>query len=72
MKITIEGKAGEGKTSVAFILLEALNGAGFDVSLTGDEPEIPFSDRRTIEKRIEGLSREPHKLSIELVTQQVR
>jgi thymidylate kinase len=68
MKITIEGKAGEGKTTVACVLLDALNAAGFDVELTSEEPEIPFSNQKTIDRRIESLSSEPHKLSIELVT----
>lgn len=70
MKITIEGKAGEGKTTVACVILDALNAAGFNVELTSKEPEIPFSDRKTIDLRIKSLASDPHKLSIELVTRQ--
>lgn len=50
MTITIEGQAGEGKTTVATLITKTLREAGFDVRLVDDEPALDELSIRQVEK----------------------
>ncbi len=71
MKITISGKSGEGKTTVAWFLWDVLRKAGFEVTKL-DDPDLPLADDRAIQRRLESLTSEPHVTKIEIETRHVR
>ena len=68
MKIVISGKMGEGKTTVACVVHEALVAAGFNVTKIKDL-DLPTSNQDSaIAKRIASLTRGPKRTSIEIET----
>jgi thymidylate kinase len=54
IKITIEGREGDGKTTAAQIIKRAMETAGYDVVVYDDEPGFPSKrSRKHVEVTIE-------------------
>ena len=66
MRIIIEGNPGEGKTTVACMIYGLLRDAGFEITKL-DDPDLPLSDERIVQQRIEGLKSGPG-IKIEIET----
>lgn len=71
MKIVINGMSGEGKTTVACVVYDALKAAGFEVTKL-DDPDLPLADNGMVQRRVESLTSEPYPTKIEIETRHIR